>query len=200
MAGVKDHGIGSQAVGVQTLPHRASFPHLPQGAVRALTTPPWEQWQRGRIQILIISITEAEMEAQRGGITSPKPHSKKEAEPEFDLHSWWRGTLCHSSPLLPNPPLPQSLLSPSCYFRRVRYSKPWMLWWEVSGGNIHFKGPERREFSGSHTVILWPNQDWTLSGQTLVSVPPTHVSVSLMGRSPPFQLPAQPSPPLGYRK
>lgn len=98
MAGIKDHGIGSQAVGVQILLHRASFSHLPQGAVRALTTPSWEQWQRGRTQILVISITDAEMEAQRGGVTSPKPHSKKEAEPEFDLRSWWRGTLCHSKP------------------------------------------------------------------------------------------------------
>lgn len=35
-------------------------------------------------------------------------------------------------------------------------------------------------------VSLWSSQDWTLSGQSLMPLPPPLVSVSLMVRSPPF--------------
>ena len=116
----------------------------------------------------------AEVEAQRGEVTCPRPHSKEVAKKNLI------SDLCDSKLyFFPKPP-PQSLLCLFRFFRRMKYSN-----------DIYFRGERRGNCWKSHSEpAVCPGLDpWR---QTLTPAsPPTalrHLMVGLL----PFRTPALP--------
>ena len=109
MAGIKNHGIWGQIIGVQILTHQTLIPHRPQDVTRAPFPRGWvgSEGERSLGTVVekqgsnhvIISIMDAEMEAQRDQVTCPRPHSEYVAESECDLRSL--GLQPHSFPTAP---------------------------------------------------------------------------------------------------
>lgn len=123
---------------------------------------------------MIISSMNAEVEAQRGQVTCPRPHTKKNLISD----------LCDSKLTSSQNPLPQSLLCLFCFFRRMKYSN-----------DIYFRGERRGNCWKSHSepmVCLDPRR------QTLTPAPPPtalrHLMVGLLS----FRTPALPCPHLPW--